>query len=213
MDEGINSADCEQNRSLGGSVVTTFKERFLVVPEYRACRWCREFMPKWARLALLGRLMGWSNDGTAWSCPEHRPPRNAEEKEQLDAKLAERRRMNAERESEINLDLGIVRPPFEPEATRAFSHVVVIAEESAFPMAEMLEQKLIRQIGSNPRFPLAAGVIITSMHAPELPAESKSAVEPVVWSLQQRFSKRGGRWETEFYPTPLGTTFLVVYLE
>ena len=105
--------------------------------------------------------------------------------------------------------MGDVVP--DPDAT--FSLVLVVAEQSAFPFAEGLEQKLIRRIATQPRFPLAPDVRITPLRAPALPAETRAAVQGVVWALQQQHGKRGGRWETEFYPTPVGVTFMVVYLE
>lgn len=95
----------------------------------------------------------------------------------------------------------------------AFSRVLVVAEQSAFPFAEGLEQQLLRRIASQPRFALTADVRVTTLRAPALPAETRESVEPVVWALQQEHGTRGGRWETEFYPTPVGVTFMVVYLE
>ncbi len=102
-----------------------------------------------------------------------------------------------------------------PPATggKAFGVVLVVAGESAFPLADQLEQKLIRQIATQPRYQLTADVKITSLRAPELPAETPEAIQPVVWNLQTRYGKRGGRWQADFYPTPIGVTFLVVYLE
>lgn len=95
----------------------------------------------------------------------------------------------------------------------AFNLVLVIAEESAFPLAEQLEQKLLRAIGARPRFPLAPDARLVQLRVPELPAETRAAVQGFVWGLQEQYAKRGGGWETEFYPTPIGVTFMVVYLE
>lgn len=99
----------------------------------------------------------------------------------------------------------------DPDGT--FSLVLVVAEQSAFPFAEGLEQQLIRRIAAHPRFPLTSDFRLTTLRAPALPAETRDAVQPVVWALQRQHGKRGGRWETEFYPTPVGVTFMVVYLE
>lgn len=112
---------------------------------------------------------------------------------------------------------GVLQPAAEKAFSavdgKAFGMVIVVAEESAFPLAEQLEQKLIRQIATQPRYPLTTDVKITSLRAPELPAETREAIQSVVWNLQTRYGKRGGRWQADFYPTPIGVIFLVVYLE
>ncbi|HKO61327.1 MAG TPA: hypothetical protein VJV03_09220 [Pyrinomonadaceae bacterium] len=93
-----------------------------------------------------------------------------------------------------------------------YSKVVVVGESSESPMLEQLEQKLLRSLAQNPRFPLTPDVEFITEYVPQLPAETKEAVEPFVWSLQQRHGKRGGAWQVDFFD-PLGFSFMAVYLE
>lgn len=93
-----------------------------------------------------------------------------------------------------------------------YSKVVVISEKSESPMLEQLQQKLLRTLAANPRFPLTPDVEFVTEYAEQLPAETKDAVEPFVWALQDRHAKRGGAWQVDFFD-PLGFSFLAVYLE
>lgn len=74
------------------------------------------------------------------------------------------------------------------------------------------EQRLLRTVAANPRFPLTPEAEFVTEHGPELPAETKEAVEPFIWSLQTRHNKRRGAWQVDFF-SPLGFSFMVVYLE
>lgn len=93
-----------------------------------------------------------------------------------------------------------------------YSKVVVVGEKSETPLFEQLEQKLLRTLAENPRFTLAPDAEFVTEHVAQLPAETKLAVEPFVWSLQDRHGKRGGAWQVDFFD-PLGFSFMAVYLE
>lgn len=95
-----------------------------------------------------------------------------------------------------------------------FNTIVVIGEETmaSMPMYEQVQAKLLHTIQQNPRYRLAPDASISTMKAPSLPEETKGAVEPVIWSLQERFDRRGGEWQVDFF-SPLGFSFMVVYLE
>lgn len=214
--------------------MSDFVEQHILIPRHRRfCSECYTRMPALATIAPLARLAGWSFYGYVWLCRAHKASRNPEIRKRLDDKLATIRaeaatevaRWRAEADREVMRRMGHAPAPDLPQPRRmdpgpapaaesgAFGQVFVLAEESAFPFAEGLEQKLLRQITQHPRFPLAAGAQITSLRVPELPAEARASLEGVISTLQTRFNRRGGRWQGEFYPTPVGVTFLVVYLE
>src|SRR5688572_25199663 len=95
-----------------------------------------------------------------------------------------------------------------------YSKVVVVGEEFLMetPMHAQVEQKLLRTVAANPRYPLAQDVEIMTERVPELPAETKEAIQPFIWSLQTRHGRRGGAWQVDFFD-PLGFSFMVCYLE
>ena len=210
-----------------------FVAKYIFIPRYqRACDECRAPMPLLAAIAPLARLTGWSFHGYVWLCRAHSASRNPAIRKRIDDELAEIRsksavnlaQSRAEMDRELISRMGYSPPselprplvsdpaPAESKAG-AFAQVLVVAEEAAFPFAESLEQKLLNQIAQHPRFPLTSNATVTTLRVPELPAEARESLEPFVWALQSRFDRRGGRWQGEFYPTPVGVTFLVVYLE
>lgn len=99
-----------------------------------------------------------------------------------------------------------------PISTMNFSVVFIVVEELQALAAEQLEHRLRDKIKEQPRYPLTSDAQIKSLRVPELPNETVGEVSTFIGTLQRRYN-RGGRWQTEFYPTPIGVTFLVVYLE
>ena len=210
-----------------------FVERYILVPDHqRYCSECHALMPALTAIAPLARLAGWSFYADRWFCGAHAPSRNPAIRKRIDDKqaeilakaAAEAARWRAEADRELIRRMGHAPPPQPLQSPKAetvsaastsatFGQVLVVAEESAFPFAEGLEQKLLHQIEQHPRYPLAAGARVTTLRVPALPAEASASLEPFVWTLRSRFDRRGGRWQGEFYPTPVGVTFLVVYLE
>lgn len=94
-----------------------------------------------------------------------------------------------------------------------FSKVVFVGEvETVSPLFEQAEARLVRTVMAAPRYPLAGDVTALTEHAAELPAQTKEAVEPVVWALQKKHAAAGGAWQVDFYD-PMGFEFMVVYLE
>lgn len=188
--------------------MSRFAEKYLWVPWPTFCGWCNHQMHGLARIALFARAMGWRY-GDPWRCPEHR------------AAVYTRREAEYARLLQKPRGFSTSAPPIPAPAspapvehsTRSFGLVLVVAESSSFPFAEQLEQQLLRRLAANPTYPLAPEAKVTTVRVPALPAETRSALEPFVWSLQERHKRRGGRWQTVFQPTTLGVTFLVIYLE
>lgn len=204
--------------------MSTFAAKYVWVPSGIArCGCCHASMPRLARVAPLARAMGWRY-GYDWLCPMHRAAVYPEIRRGIEDSLRRHREFEVARLSGKYPDLFA---PVGPSAVDAdsplpaavahsphtFGLVVVVAESFNFPFAEQLEQHLLRTLAANPAYPLAPETKLTAMHVPALPSETRAAMEPFVGSLQERYERRGGRWQTVFHPTTLGIAFLVVYLE
>lgn len=106
-----------------------------------------------------------------------------------------------------NEDASTAQPP------TVYRRVLVVGDDAAqSPLRDQLRDALMQQIATSPRYPLSADVVITAMSGPSLPEATRSAAEGFVWSLQERYARRGGAWQVDFHH-PLGHDFMVVNLE
>ncbi|MBI4886843.1 MAG: hypothetical protein HY824_07105 [Acidobacteria bacterium] len=100
----------------------------------------------------------------------------------------------------------------EQEAAAGYGLVLVLCDESArSPLYEQAHHAILRHVAATPGRPLAPDARILDVWAPSLPRDDRATLEPVVWSLQQKFARRGGAWHADFHD-PLGQPFVVVYL-
>lgn len=111
------------------------------------------------------------------------------------------------------------RPSQEPSAPRGarrarppFRLVLVVSEDTDEGLFGQLLGRLVDHVTKAPHYALAPGAEITTLTGTTLPDQTRQAVEPFVWSLQERFGRRGGAWEVDFHET-MGMTFAVVFLE
>ena len=107
---------------------------------------------------------------------------------------------------------GSLRAPGMESPDTRYALVLVMGVPLAdFPFGQH-EAELVKKIAAAPSYPLLPDATITTLRGMNLPPFTRSAVEPFVWSLQARYERRGGAWQTEYFEFPL-SRFLVVYLE
>lgn len=99
-------------------------------------------------------------------------------------------------------------PAPKPET---FSHVLVVSDRNPSPEAEEQALVVVRDTVSAPLYPLAPNARVTTLHAGQLPEQTPAATEAFVWTLQQRYGKRGGPWKVD-HRTSAGRPFMIIYL-